>query len=192
MLVIYDFLFAENSGKIVTGDKIISEELIRENLDSKPELAALYAEHFNLKAEQLAEIIGFYQSVLIETRDWLKGRPVGNQETIYSGFGFIDDSLNIKVKRYSANPAAREYFIQYYTPTGEILDPVIALHTNYDGILPVNNYKYYEQLTKIKYTDSLYSQNYVIRDGHCNFTIEEIGNYFDKLIRWIEDRKKKK
>lgn len=190
MLVIYDFLFAENNGKIVTGDNIIGEEAIRKNVDSKPELAALYAEHFTLKAEQLAEIIVFYQSVLIETKDWVGGMPIGNQETIYSGFGFIDDSLNMKVRRYTAEQETREYFIQYYTPTGQILDPVIALHTTYDGILPVNNYKYYEAATKIKHTNDLYSQNYIMRDGHCNFTIEEISDSFDQLIDWIKEGEK--
>jgi hypothetical protein len=68
-----------------------------------------------------------------------------------------------------------------------LYDPVIALHTTYDEILPVFNYEYYEHLTEINFTSDLYFQQYVIRDGHCNFTMEEIADSFDELLLWIKE-----
>jgi hypothetical protein len=130
-------------------------------------------------------MLGFHQYVLKESSGWLGGLPAGNINTIYSGFGDTDSNLNRDIKRYKASDEAKEYYIRYYSPTGLLYDPVIALHTTYDEILPVDNYEYYEHLTEIKFTSDFYFQQYVIRDGHCNFTNEEIADSFDQLLVWI-------
>lgn len=187
MLVCYDYLFGTNDGKIVLGDTYIENESIQENLNNKPELRRLLAEHFRIREEELAEVIEFNQYVFKESTSFLGGLPAGNMKTIYCGFGDNDTLINNKILRYKADPAAKDYFIQYYTPTGEILDPVIALHTSYDELAPVFSYRYYEQLTEIKHTNELYEQQYVIRDGHCNFTVQEIARTFDQLLVWIRE-----
>ncbi len=190
MLVCYDYLFGENDGKIVNGDDYIESESIQKTISQKPELARLFAEHFWIKEAELAEVIDFYQYVFKECIGWLGGLPAGNVQTIYCGFGDKDSLLNKEILRYEADPAAKEYYLQYYTPTGEILDPVITLHTTYDELVPVFNYKYYEELTEIKHTSHLYAQQYVVRDGHCNFTLEEHAHYFDQLLLWIKEGKR--
>ena len=187
MLVSYDYLFGENNGEIVTGEKHIEPETISKLLGQKPELATLFSEHFRVRVSDLPEVIDFGQNMLKETTEWLGGLPVGNTETIYDGFGNENNKLNGKVKRYVADPDAAAYYIQYNTPTGIISDPVLALHTTYDELLPVQNYKYYEAATKIKGTGDLYTQQYVVSDGHCNFTLEETGQAFDQLLKWIID-----
>ncbi len=82
---------------------------------------------------------------------------------------------------------AQEYYIQNYTPTGELHDPVLALHTAYDEILPVSNYEYYDQLTQLNYTNDLYAQQYVLSEGHCEFSNEDIEKSFNELIIWIKE-----
>lgn len=187
MLVSYDYLFGENNGEIVTGEKHIEPETISKLLGQKPELATLFSEHFRVRVSDLPEVIDFGQNMLKETTEWLGGLPVGNTETIYDGFGNENNKLNGKVKRYVADPDAAAYYIQYNTPTGIISDPVLALHTTYDELLPVQNYKYYEAATRIQGTGDLYTQQYVVSDGHCNFTLEETGQAFDQLLKWIID-----
>jgi len=108
MLVTYDYLFGDNDGKIVSGAFIESEN-IQKKLDKNREMKKLYAEHFRLKEEDLAEVIGFFQYVFKETSDWMGGFPVGNEQTIYNGFGFKDDELNKNMLRYTENENAREY-----------------------------------------------------------------------------------
>jgi len=187
LLVTYDYLFGKNDGIIISGEDYIEIEEIRERIYGKPDLAVLFAEHFRMKKEDLAEMIGFNQFVLKETVGWSGGLPAGNINTIYSGFGDNDAALNRDIRRYEASEKAKEYFIQYSTPTGLLRDPVIALHTTYDEILPVFNYEYYEHLTEIKFTSEYYHQQYVIRDGHCNFTNEEVAEVFDNLLLWIKE-----
>lgn len=190
MLVTYDYLFGDNNGEIVTGDQVIEADIIRERLEQKPELARLYGEHFRIRIADLAEMIEFNQFVSKETVGWLGGLPVGNLLTIYSGFGDRDTSLNKNVLRYAKDPEASEYTILYNTPSGMISDPVLALHTTYDALLPVYNYSYYEQITEIRQTSDLYMQQYVVRDGHCYFSLEETGEAFDQLLNWIETGKR--
>ena len=186
-LVTYDYFFGENDGELITGEDYIDPEEIQKRLDKKPKLAILFSEHFRIKKEDLAEMLGFHQYVLKESSGWLGGLPAGNINTIYSGFGDTDSNLNRDIKRYKASDEAKEYYIRYYSPTGLLYDPVIALHTTYDEILPVDNYEYYEHLTEIKFTSDFYFQQYVIRDGHCNFTNEEIADSFDDLLLWIKE-----
>ena len=187
LLLTYDYLFGENDGNIISGEDYIEIEEIRERINGKPDLAVLFAEHFRMKKEDLAEMIGFNQFVLKETVGWSGGLPAGNINTIYSGFGDNDAALNRDIRRYEASDRAKEYFIQYSTPTGLLRDPVIALHTTYDEILPVFNYEYYEHLTEINFTSEMYLQRYVIRDGHCNFTTAEVAEAFDNLLLWIKE-----
>jgi len=187
LLVTYDYFFGENDGRIMTGEDDIEIEEIQTRINNKPKLARLYAEHFRIKKEDLAEMIGFNHYVLKESSAWLGGLPAGNINTIYSGFGDNDPILNRDIRRYKASDEAKEYFIRYHTPTGLLYDPVIALHTTYDEILPVFNYAYYEHLTEINFTSDFYVQQYVVRDGHCNFTNEEIADSFDELLQWIKE-----
>ena len=187
LLVTYDYFFGENDGELITGEDDVEIKEIHKRINNNPKLATLFAEHFRMKKEDLPEMIGFYQFVLKESSGWSGGLPAGNVNTIYSGFGDNDSNLNRDIKRYNASDEAKEYFIRYYTPTGLLYDPVIALHTTYDEILPVFNYAYYEHLTEINFTSDFYVQQYVVRDGHCNFTNEEIADSFDELLRWIKE-----
>ena len=189
MLVIYDYLFAKNNGRILDEKAFIEQDRIKAQIDKKQKLATLFGTHFMIKVDHLAEVISFNQFVIKEIISWLGGLPSGNIQTIYSGFGDLDERINKNVKRYEANSFAEEYYIQNYSPTGELFDPVLALHTTYDELLPVSNYEYYEQVTKIKHSSHYYAQQYIMAKGHCEFSISDIDKSFDQLLAWIEDGK---
>jgi hypothetical protein len=187
LLLTYDYFFGENDGKIISGADYLEVEEVRQKINGHPDLALLFAEHFRIRKEDLPDMIGFNQFVLNEILDWAGGLPAGNLSTIYSGFGDSDAALNRDIRRYEASDQAKSYFIQYHTPTGLLRDPVLALHTTYDEILPVFNYAHYEHLTEINFTSELYFQQYVVRDGHCNFTNGEVAEAFDNLLLWIRE-----
>jgi len=42
----------------------------------------------------------------------------------------------------------------------------------------------------IRGNSGLYVQQYVLRDGHYAFTLEETAGSFDQLISWIKDGKR--
>ncbi len=192
MLVTYDYLFGSNDGEIIAGEEFIEQEEIQVRLDRKPKLAALFSTHFMIRVEHLAEVISFNQLVSKEIISWLGGLPSGNIQTIYSGFGDLDKHINKDIKRYEANNFAEEYFIQNYSPTGELFDPVLALHTIYDELLPVSNYEYYEQITKIKYSNHNYAQQYTSSAGHCEFSNNDIETSFKDLLVWVKEGKRPK
>lgn len=47
------------------------------------------------------------------------------------------DFVNAHVARYTADPSGANYLNRYYTPTGDIRIPVLALHTSWDPTNPV-------------------------------------------------------
>lgn len=190
MLVIYDYLFGRNNGEIIDVEKFVDQEKIQVRLDRKPRLVALFSSHFMIKTNQLAEVISFNQFVIKEISSWLGGLPSGNIKTIYSGFGDLDKHINKDIKRYKANNVAEEYYIQNYSPTGELFDPVLALHTIYDELLPVSNYEYYEQITKIKHSSHNYVQQYTTSVGHCAFSNDDIETSFEDLLIWVKEGKR--
>ena len=66
----------------------------------------------------------------------------------------------------------------------------MAVHTTYDQIVPVYNYTYYEEATTIQQTSDLYVQQYIVRDGHCYFSLEETGDALDQILLWIKEGKR--
>jgi pimeloyl-ACP methyl ester carboxylesterase len=191
MLAIYDYLFEDNNSGIINQLKYIDEEDIDKNLKKNLALAESFSKKFKIKRSDLAEMLSFQQIVLHESMRWLNGLPSGNEQTIYDGFGELNDEINKNILRYKPNFSAQEYYINNYTPTGVIYDPVLAIHNLYDALLPIYNYEYYNELTKIRSTNELYKQVYVSTEGHCEFSIKEISDYFNELINWVRTNKKK-
>ena len=191
MLVTFDYFFAGNSGELVIGKELVFYEEIEALITAGNEdFINIFCEHFRLKAQDLADVIYFFQIILKETAKNRGGLAIGNLQTIYDGFGFQDNKINRKIRRYTGEPSTAEHFINYNTTTGKIADPVLALHTTYDELIPASNYDLYEQLINYQNSSERYQQRYVVRDGHCNFTNEEVGDAFDQLIKWISTGQK--
>jgi len=112
------------------------------------------------------------------------GAPVmDNRNFIYTG-GPDDNALNDGVKRYTANDSALGYLKSWYTPTGILLKPTLAVHTTYDPIIPADSVRVYADLVQRNGSGGNFVQQYVKADGHCHFSDAETIAALDELIQW--------
>lgn len=136
-------------------------------------------------ATNLPDVIAFIGVELRELQRRAGGNPVGNDNLIYVGSG-DDDALNDGVRRYRADPSAAAYLARWYTPTGKLLRPMLALHDVGDPLVPAYTpFTYALTATRAGHGDH-FVQQYVQHEGHCVFTPQQIGRAFDELTRWVD------
>jgi pimeloyl-ACP methyl ester carboxylesterase len=153
-------------------------------LDAAPEKAAVLRSQNHLKNNKdLAGVLSFLTYFLKELQERSGGNPFDNRNVIYNGSP-DDNALNAGVKRYKADPKAVTYVRSYYTPTGRISHPMLAVHTSYDPLVPVSIPNMYETLTEQAGAANNFVQQYVKHDGHCNILPNEIGKAFSELREW--------
>jgi hypothetical protein len=111
------------------------------------------------------------------------GNPFDNRNIIYSGTP-DDNALNDGVKRYASSPRANEYLHTYYTPTGRLTRPMLAIHTTYDPLVPPWIPNAYSVLTETMGTMGMFVQQYVKHDGHCAINNTEVSRGFAELREW--------
>ncbi|HLH41063.1 MAG TPA: alpha/beta fold hydrolase [Bryobacteraceae bacterium] len=161
---------------------------IEQALDSAPEKAASLR-HFrdgNLKSNKdLAGTTAFLVYLIKELNERAGGNPFDNRNTIYNGT-LDDPKTNAEIKRYAADPKAQAYLQTYYTPTGRIVNPMLAIHTSYDPLVPVWIPNSYQTTTENAGDNDLFVQQYVNHDGHCAILPNEIRRGFSELLDWKE------
>lgn len=138
---------------------------------------------------EVADAMLYFTFIVSDMQHRAGGNPFDNRNYLYSGTSATnstsDNALNDGVRRYAAEPRAREYLIHHYTPSGRLFHPMLALHTSYDPRIPTNTLAFYgEQVAVAGFAQNLVQQ-YVKRDGHCTFTADEVGRTFDELVAWI-------
>jgi len=164
-------------------------EKVKAALAAQPDKAAIYARHFGRSIDQLPLVLSFFHTILGELKQRAGGEPFDNRNRIYSGFG-DDAALNRTVKRFTADPAAREYVRQYASPTGRISDPVLTIHTTVDPLVLGNDVTAYEVTTALAGTSDRFVARFVEANGHCNFTSAQAGTAFDALLVWAREGKR--
>jgi pimeloyl-ACP methyl ester carboxylesterase len=153
-------------------------------LDAAPEKAAILKRQNGTKSNKdLAGVLTFLTYMLKELQERAGGNPFDNRNIIYSNTD-DDNVVNAGVKRYTADPKATEYVRTFYTPTGHIARPVLAIHTSYDPLVPVSVPNNYQTLVDSAGTSSLFVQQYVKHDGHCRILPEEVQKGFSQLREW--------
>ena len=86
--------------------------------------------------------------------------------------------------------AAAQYLARWYTPTGKLTRPLLALHDSGDPLVPAYSANEYAlAAARTGHGDNLVQQ-YVVREGHCVFTPAEIGQAFEELVQWTERGKR--
>ena len=108
-----------------------------------------------------------------------------HSELIYTG-SRDDEALNDGVKRYRADPKARAYALRWYTPSGDLKRPMLALHDVGDPLVIASTAFEYAMLAQRKRNGANFTQQYVNRSGHCVFEPTEIANAFDQLVNWVD------
>jgi pimeloyl-ACP methyl ester carboxylesterase len=191
MLVTFDFLFPGTIGPLVniTGLAIVDRKKVTGALKAAPERAAMFARRYSNTVDDLPRVIAYFYEINRELQKRSGGNPFDNRNTIYDGF---DDNAEINrgIKRYAADAKAREYLRQYYTPTGRISDPVLALHTTYDPLIPGRYVSAYGSIAGIAGTQDLFVAKFVVASKHCDFTLPQTMGAFDELLNWVRERKR--
>jgi pimeloyl-ACP methyl ester carboxylesterase len=190
--VMFDYYFphALPSPAKVPADFRMTEDLVKQIknlLDSKAEAAQVMRSTTGLHDNKdLAEGLVFGTYVLKDLQERAGGNPFDNRYTIYTGTP-DDNSLNDKVERYAADPGALDYVERYYSPTGKLARPILAIHTTYDPTISPTIPNTYVLLTREAGNGNLFVQHYVKHSGHCNITPEETAQGFAELRRWKQN-----
>lgn len=159
---------------------------IQELLDSAPEKSQVlrnYAGSGLKNNKDLASDLTFTTYMLKELHHRAGGNPFDNRNTIYNGTP-DDNALNSGVKRYAAEPKAAAYVREYYTPTGHLSKPMLAVHTTYDPLVPVWIPNTYESIVEQAGSTQNFVQQFVKHDGHCTILAPEVSHAFSELREW--------
>ena len=152
-------------------------------------LAAADLERFaGVRSKDFAGVLLFSTWVLKDIEKRAGGNPFDNRNTIYTGMS-DDNAVNDGVKRYAADPGALAYLERYYTPTGRLTRPMLAIHTTYDQLVSPSVPTAYAQLARAAGHGEMFVVQYVEHDGHCNITPEEVEKGFAELRQWKEKGK---
>ncbi len=143
--------------------------------------------------EDVIHMISYISFVVADMQHKAGGNPFDNRNYLYTGTNpnitSEDNKLNDSVRRYAADPAARRYLIDHYTPNGRLTHPMLALHTTYDPLIPGTTLALYGHIVEQAGFGQNYIQQYVHRDGHCTMSAEEVGIAFDELAAWVHGGK---
>jgi len=153
---------------------------MRANPQASASLRALYGAG---DARSLADVIAFITYDIKEMQQRTHGNPFGNEDMIYTGPPDVD-ALNDGVRRYRAEPKAAAYMARWYTPSGKLLKPLLALHDTRDPLVVASTAFEYALLAQRAGHADQFVQQYVKAEGHCVFTPAQIGKAFDELVAW--------
>jgi hypothetical protein len=168
----------------IQGDPRAVGEQIGKALAGNPEKAAVFRAMFRFKSDKdAAGVVAFGVALASELQERTGGNPFDNRDIVYTGSP-DDNALNSGVKRYTADAKAAAYLRAFYTPTGRLEKPMLAIHTVYDPLVPAWMPNNYRTLAELNGSSTLFTQQYVKRDGHCTMTPAEIAKGFDELRDW--------
>jgi pimeloyl-ACP methyl ester carboxylesterase len=157
---------------------------IEKLLDAKPEQAAAMRRWAGLRNnKEAAATLVFFTYLLKELEARAGGNPFDNRNTIYEGTD-DDNALNDQVVRYRSEPRAMAYLERYYTPTGHLTRPMLAIHTTYDPLVPPWTPNMYQKLAERADSEQFFVQQYVKHPGHCAILPAEVGRGFQQLRQW--------
>ena len=182
------------SGKapvVFTGDfqeKVKQAYNIIGKIKYKDDVLAEFAQHNELKLQDLPFNLMFLDGVLRDLAAQSGGNPFDNTNTIYSGFP-DDWEINKKVERVAATASNQR--LTTYDRTGIIDKPLLMMHTTYDQLIPpqygiVN----YDNLVHAKRKEHNLKTFLTNGQGHCAFSAEQTATAFEALRTWTKSGKK--
>lgn len=191
----FDYYFPDLLGPLVPVPKGFMptqaiEEKIAAALQSRPQAAATLLRVWGVgNLQTLAPIIAFNTYEVAELQRRTHGNPFANADMIITGSG-DDYALNQGVKRYHADAAAAAYLSRWYTSSGKLTRPLLALHDTADPLVPASGAAEYALLTRREGHADEFVQQFVNREGHCVFTPQEIGRAFYEMVDWVQAGKR--
>jgi pimeloyl-ACP methyl ester carboxylesterase len=137
----------------------------------------------------LPDVIVFNTFEVREMQERMHGNPFGNADLVYTNSS-DDFALNAGVTRYRADAAAAQRMARFYTPSGKLVRPLLALHDTGDPLVPASTaFEYALAAQRAGHGDN-FVQQYVNREGHCVFTPGEIDRAFGELLEWVNKGKR--
>lgn len=191
----FDYYFPDLLGALVPvpKDYVPDDQAILRIIDAlrgNPKASQALLAYYGVgNLEDLAAVTVFNTYDFKELQQRAGGSPFDNSELIYTG-SRDDEALNDGVKRYRANPRARAYVLRWYTPSGDLKRPLLALHDVGDPLVVASTAFEYALLAQRKGNGANFTQQYVKRSGHCVFEPAEIANAFDELVNWVDSGRK--
>ncbi|HEY2396439.1 MAG TPA: alpha/beta hydrolase [Rudaea sp.] len=191
----FDYYFPDLLGPLVPVAKdflptAAIERKIAVALQSKPQAAAALLRIWGVgDLQTLTPILSFNTYEVAELQQRTHGNPFANADLIYTGSG-DDYALNKGVTRYRADALAAAYLARWYTPSGKLTRPLLALHDTADPLVPASSAAEYALLTRRSGHADNFVQQFVNKEGHCVFTPQEIGHAFDEMVDWVHDGKR--
>lgn len=187
----FDYYFPDLLGTLVPvpdayvpNDQVILR--ILDALHGNPKASKALLAYYGVgNLDDLAAVTAFNTYDFKELQRRAGGNPFDNAELIYTGSG-DDEAINDGVKRYRADPKARAYVLHWYTPTGDLKRPMLALHDVGDPLVVASTAFEYAMLAQRKGNGANFTQQYVKRSGHCVFEPSEIANAFEELVNWVD------
>lgn len=166
------------------------QQKVQRALDADPAGAAAMRVIAGVKTDKdVAQMTVFHLFFIQDLQQKAGGSPFDNRNYLYSGTA-DDRALNDGVKRYAPDKLAAQYSTRYYTPTGRLMHPMLAVHTTYDQFInPSSIFVYTEHVNRAGYSEN-FVQQYVHADGHCNIAPRQVGIAFDELLDWTHRGKR--
>jgi len=191
----FDFYFPDVLPPLVpvpasyVADKAMTDK-IAAALASKPAAAESLMRWYG--AGDVAALPDVIADTLTDFRDLQHrtgGNPLGNADLIYTNTG-DDTALNAGVRRYRADAKAAAWLARWYTPSGKLTRPMLALHDVGDPLVPAAGAFTYTMTALRAGHGERFVQQYVDRSGHCVFEPEEVARAFDQLVDWVDTGKR--
>ncbi|MBI1740979.1 MAG: alpha/beta hydrolase, partial [Candidatus Koribacter versatilis] len=192
--VVFDYYFP---GLLPSPAKVpasyeMSETLTRKvlhALNAKPAAAAAVRSYTEVHSNrELADGIVFLTYILKDLEQRSGGNPFDNRNTIYTRLP-ASDTVNDRIARYEADQGALTYLQQFYTPTGKLTRPVLAVHTTYDPLVSPAIPSDYSLVAREAGSGQFFVQQYVKHGGHCNIKPAEVEHGFTELVTWKKNGK---
>jgi hypothetical protein len=195
LLAAFDYYFPDLLGPLVPVPAnymptVAIETQIATALRAKPDAAESLLRIWGVgDVRTLGSVIAFNYYEVGELQRRTHGNPFNNADLIYTGSKDAF-ALNAGVKRYRADADAAAYIARWYTPSGKLLRPLLALHDTGDPLVPATAaFDYALAVQRQGHADN-FVQQFVNKEGHCVFTPQEIGRAFDELVTWAHDNKR--
>ena len=151
--------------------------------------AALHAIYGAGRTDDLPPVLVDITYDIKEMQQRTHGNPFGNADMIYTGTA-DDFALNDGVRRYQAETAPLQAMARWYTPTGKLTRPMLALHDSGDPLVPASSAFEYAIMAQRAGHGANFVQQYVNAHGHCVFEQAQVTVAFDELVAWKRNGKR--
>ena len=189
LLVAFDYFFPTVMTTPLNrlGDASVPDTLpllrVKAATERDSDAAHLISSCFGLADRDLPRTIAFAYELLRSLMLHAGGQPFDTRNTVYFGFG-ADSTFNRRVQRFAADSAALESVLTWYTPTGKLQLPLVALHTTCDNIVSPSSPNGYALWVMKERRERYFVQLFSTARGHCAFSVEDRGRAFDLLRSW--------